>query len=123
MPPRIGNKFSKKQKQTISLLAAGGKNFNQISEELNISRATLHRWQKNPQFMEAVIEEARTTLKSFLPNIYTKLTSSALAGDFQFVKLMIEHIEKLEEMKNKQSLSSITFTWDPNSKIEEPTDE
>ena len=112
---RTGKDFTKMQLRVIGLLSEGKFTLNNVSEQTNVSLPTLHRWKNNPQFMDAIIDRARANLKHFLPQLYTKLAKQALGGDFQHMKLMLEHLERLEELKDKCSKSAITFTWEAPS--------
>lgn len=106
-----GNNFTPKQRKAISLLATGDIPISEILTECNISSATFWRWRKNPYFMNEVILEARNNLSDALPDIYKKLTESARQGDFKYVKLFLDHLDKLEEQKTNQSDATISFTW------------
>ena len=106
-----GKNFTPNQLKAISLLATGDIPVTDILEQCNISATTFWRWRKNPLFMDAVTSEARNALSGALPEIYKKLTESARQGDFKYVKLFLEHLEKLESQKLNQSDAEITFTW------------
>jgi hypothetical protein len=106
-----GNDFSPQQLEAIELLSNGDLNLSEIQAKLDISADTLWRWRKNPQFMDAVISSSRNNLRNELPIIYKKLHEKSSEGDWHHIKILLDHLDKLEENKNKSSFSSITFTW------------
>lgn len=114
-----GNEWTSQQLEAIELLASGDLNMTEIYTKLNICHDTLWRWRKNPQFMDAVIAKSREDLKNYLPEVYGKLKEKAKEGDWHHIKIMLEHLDKLEETRSKLSVSSITFTWGQDETKEE----
>lgn len=108
----IGNDWSKKQLHVMQLMATTDLDLNHISEESKASLASIYRWRQNPAFLEEVLAIARNDLRSYIPQVYQRLISKATAGEYCFVKLFLEHLEKLEELKLKATNASITFTWE-----------
>ena len=106
-----GKDFTDKQLMTIEMLAQGKQQI-EIQAELDVSHTAIWTWKKNPQFMDAIIEAARDNLKGQLPDIYSKLTAEALTGNHRHIKILLDHLEKLEEERTKYSSGSITFTWE-----------
>lgn len=101
--------FSVKQIKCIEFLAIGEMTQNKMAEILEINNSTISEWKRDINFQMAVIDRARELLKESLPEIYKALREKAKKGNFQHIKLMLEHLEKLEELKRRQS--NITFTW------------
>jgi len=106
-----GKDFTDKQLMAIDLLSQGVMQ-KDIQEQLDVSHNTLWKWKKNPQFMDAVVESARIRLKDALPNIYSVLASKAIEGNHQHIKILLDHLEKLEEERTKYAETAITFTWE-----------
>lgn len=111
---RTGSKFSKKQLAAIDLLATGEHTIQEVADEISVSTRTIYKWRKNPLFMDAIIQSARMNLNDRLPAVYNQLTNKAVQGEFNYIKLLLEHLDKLEESKNKNADSTITFTWKTN---------
>jgi len=104
--------WSTEQEIAINLLAEGGHSYEEIAEQSKVSPHTIYNWRKNPDFMDEVIRKARRLLKDNLPDIYESLVHQAKDGDPRHIKIILEHLEKLEEMKAKHAENSLTFTWD-----------
>jgi transposase-like protein len=109
----IQDDWTPDQKKAIELLAAGGMKYIDIAKECNVSEHTLYDWRKDARFMDLVIARARELLKESLPSVYSSLTTGAQSGDARHIKLVLEHLEKLEEIKARYADSIITFTWEP----------
>lgn len=95
--------------KAIELLARARYSDVDICAELRINPITLQRWQQKPLFMHAVIMRSRKLLKQNLPEVYGKLTEKSIEGSSRHIKILLDHMEKLEEAKAGQT--SITFTW------------
>ena len=106
-----GKDFTDKQLMAIDLLSQGVMQ-KDIQEQLDVSHNTLWKWKKNPQFMDAVVESSRTCLKDALPSIYSVLATKAIEGSSQHIKILLEHLEKIEEERTKYAETAITFTWE-----------
>lgn len=100
-----------KKLKAIEMLALGVYSYTEIAEECNITQVTLRRWRKDPEFSKAVLEESRRLLKDKLPGIYNVLTDNALSGSHQHIKLLLDHLDRLEELKQVAEQGSISFTW------------
>jgi transposase-like protein len=101
--------FSYKQLKAIELLARGDLNIGEVVEEVGINPSTMTRWRTKPEFMHAIMMRARQMMKEDLPEVYRSLSDRSKMGNAQHIKIMLDHIEKLEETKANQT--SITFTW------------
>lgn len=108
--------LSKKQLEAIELLAIGGLTAKNVWSSLDIPESTFFRWRKLPEFNDEVIRRSRELLKEHLPDIYKTLTDNSAQGSHQHIKLVLDHLEKLEEMRWKAKQGEITFTWRAPSK-------
>lgn len=100
----------KKKLEAIECLAAGMP-LGETARKVGITEKTLRLWRKQPEFAEMVLDKSRALIKENLPDIYSVLTREAKKGSHQHLRLLIEHIEKLEEMRNTAELGHISFTW------------
>jgi len=107
----VGNKFSAKQIKAIELFAAGTHNCTQVAEEVKVTRVTISKWRRNPQFSEAICTRAKELLKGYLPEIYKVTKDHALRGNHNHIKLILDHLGNIEKTSKRQG-SSISFTWD-----------
>lgn len=104
--------FTKKQLKAIELLARGDyEHLAEVAKEVGCASRTLYQWRTRSVFMDAVVDRAREILKESLPEIYKKSSSLAKGGDYHHVKILLDHLDKLDEMKNKSNEGTITFTW------------
>lgn len=101
------------QKRAIELLATGGLTYRDIAKQCNVSETTLFTWRKDPRFIDLVINRSREILKESLPDVYSALSGSAKGGDSRHIKIVLEHLEHLEEIKARYANQVITFTWEP----------
>lgn len=100
----------KKKLEAIELLAAG-MSYSEVATTVGITQKTLRLWRKQPEFSELVLEKSRALIKENLPDIYSVLIKEAKKGSHQHLRLILEHIEKLEEMRNTAEMGHISFTW------------
>lgn len=100
-----------KQALAIDLLAHGGYTVEKVAFEIDVAASTVHRWRQMPEFNEAVIARARQLLRDRLPEVYTALVDEAAQGHHQHIKILLDHVEKLEEKAHATEERSITFTW------------
>lgn len=115
--------WSDKQMKAIELMASGrGLTLSEIQKRVDISQDTLWRWRKKPAFMDAVIRRAREMLREVMPQIYRSLGKEAAAGDIRHIKLVLEHLERLEGMSEQYKGGSITVVWKDSWDEEESTD-
>jgi hypothetical protein len=61
--------------------------------------------------MEAVINQARQNLKARLPMVLERLADEAEQGHHQHIKIMLDHLDKLEERQQQAEMGTISFTW------------
>lgn len=105
----MAKKPEKTRQEAIELIARGDMNLNDICEKLDVSRDCLWRWRKEPDFQEAVIHRARELVRDALPGVYKALREKATEGNWRHIKMLLEHIERLEELKTTKG--KIEFTW------------
>jgi len=101
--------FNVKQTKAIDLLAKGDMKNQEIASELRVTPSTVSKWKQMPGFMEEVIVRSKKLLKESLPNVYKALTSRSELGSDRHIKIYLDHLEKLEEIKAGRT--SVTFTW------------
>jgi len=101
--------FTPKQLKAIHLLAEGGHTHVAIASACGINSNTVNRWKKDPKFMHAVVMQSRKLLKEDLPEVYKSLGNESKGGSAQHIKILLDHLESLEQAKSNQA--SITFTW------------
>lgn len=100
----------KKKLEAIELLAAG-LSYTQVASQVGVTQKTLRLWRKEPEFGALVLEKSRDLIKENLPDIYSVLIKEAKKGSHQHLRLVLEHIEKLEELRNTAEMGHISFTW------------
>lgn len=105
----------KKKLEAIELLAAGGLTYVQVAEQVGVTQRTLRKWRKEPEFAAMVLEKSREIIKENLPDIYSVLLKEAKKGSHQHLRLVLDHVERVEEMRNTAELGHITFTWKQNN--------
>jgi hypothetical protein len=105
----------------VELLAAGRTTYTQVAEQSKITQVTLRRWRKDPIFAQAVLDRSRELMKDSLPSIYNVLTDNALTGSHQHIRLLLEHLQKVDELAKTAEQGTISFTWRSNE-AKEPTE-
>lgn len=103
--------FSPRKQKAVDMLALGVHTYTEVAAECNVTQVTLRRWRAQPDFAEAVLEASRQLLKDRLPSIYNVLSDNAMTGSHQHIKLVLEHLHKLEELRQVAEEGSVTFTW------------
>lgn len=101
----------KKKLEAIELLASGNMSYAQVAETVGVTQKTLRLWRKEPEFGQAVLDKSRDLIKENLPDIYSVLIREAKKGSHQHLRLLIEHLERLEELRNTAEMGHISFTW------------
>ena len=66
-----------------------------IAEETGVSKQTLYRWLKEPEFVEQYYERYMITFGAKLPNVLNAMIREAEAGNVQAGRLVLEHSGKL----------------------------
>lgn len=111
-PSHKDRDFTPEQEKAIELLARGGLRLKDIAEEVGCSEKTLYTWRKLPEFMEQVVVRSREIIKEELPDIYQTLTDKCKDGSHHHIKILLDHLADLEQMRAKANQGQITFTWD-----------
>lgn len=104
--------FHEKQVQAIGFLsmpAKGGLQFDEIAERCGISVRQLHRWRKNPDFKQAVIEQSLENVKEELPDVLKAHKKQATKGNVKAIELfyklfglLVERQEIEQTVSNKE---------------------
>ena len=99
--------FSEKQLLAIDLLSVpdkGGMKFDEIAEKCGISVRQLHRWRKNPEFKQAIVQVTMENAKAILPDVVKAHEKQATRGNVKaielFYKVMGLLIERQEVEQN-----------------------
>ena len=66
-----------------------------VADEVGVSRATIHNWLKDPNFVEVFYQKYMVTFGSKLPNVLNSMIREAEAGNVQAGRLVLEHSGKL----------------------------
>jgi len=103
--------YSSKRLKAIELLAHGGLTHEEVANEVGISSRTLSNWKNKPDFINAIIDRSRALIKAELPQIYSSLKKRCVKGSAQHMKILFDHLDKLEEMQSMVSANSITVIW------------
>lgn len=105
------SKFKGKKLKAIKLLAEGDKTYQEIAEEIPCSVSTLDAWRKDPLFIDEVVVQSREWLCRCLPTVYRRMKDLASGGNLGYTRLLLEHLERIEELQSNARQGSITFTW------------
>ena len=118
---KTGNKWDARQVKAIELLATGTHTLTDVSKMCPVNKDTLWKWRKNPQFRDAIIVRARELLRDELPDVYKALVKKAKGGNVQHIKVLLEHLERLESNGGGAMEGQISFAW--KSKWDQTEDE
>lgn len=111
MAQRLTGKNARSKKaQALRLLSAGA---NQIetAQQVDVDVRTIRRWQRDPEFARLVVDMAGDSIKEKLPDILKVLCDEAAKGSHQHIKLLLEHIRFIEQMKQHAIQGQISFVW------------
>ena len=78
----------------------------EVADKVGVTRATIHNWMKDPEFVEVFYQKYMVTFGSRLPNVLNSMVREAEAGNVQAGRLVLEHSGKLikrVEVNNYQS--------------------
>ena len=107
--------------KTIELLSTGKYSHVQVVKLAGISSKALYNYLKDPIFLDQVIQRSRDILRSAIPDLYKVAKDKSTEGSAQHLKVLLDHIDRLEE-RQQTSMLNITFTWkDKPSLPESPT--
>ncbi len=79
----------------------------EIRAECGVSRATLSRWRKQPEFRNEVTKRSRLLVREHLPTAYQALILKVAKGDIPALKLFFELTGEIQEAK----LRELFGTW------------
>lgn len=79
----------------------------EIRAECGVSRATLSRWRKQPEFRNEVTKRSRLLVREHLPTAYQALILKVAKGDIPALKLFFELTGEMQEAK----LRELFGTW------------
>ena len=92
-----------------------------VADEVGVSRATIHNWLKDPNFVEVFYQKYMVTFGSKLPNVLNSMIREAEAGNVQAGRLVLEHsgklIKRVEVANHKSPFEK--FLSSESSKIQE----
>ena len=77
-----------------------------VAEESGVSSVTIHKWLKDPEFVEVFYQRYMISFGSRLPSVLNSMIIEAEAGNVQAGRLVLEHSGKLikrVEVANHQS--------------------
>jgi transcriptional regulator with XRE-family HTH domain len=104
--------FSEKQIIAIGLLSQPNKagfSFEEIAEQAGVSVRQLHRWRKQSEFKQAIIEQSLENVKEVLPNVLKAHTKQAERGNIKAIELfyklfglLVERQEIEQTVHNKE---------------------
>ena len=82
-----------------------------VADEVGVSRATIHNWLKDPNFVEVFYQKYMVTFGSKLPNVLNSMIREAEAGNVQAGRLVLEHSGKLQKNINILSYRRLRSGW------------
>lgn len=102
--------FSEKQLIAIGLLSQPNKagfSFEEIAEQSGISVRQLHRWRKQPEFKQAIVEQSLENVKEVLPNVLKAHQKQAERGNVKAIELFYKLFGLLVERQEiEQTVSN-----------------
>lgn len=102
--------FKGKKAQGIKLYANGATQ-QQVADAVGVHYHTVANWMKDPVFQKAVLDTSYGLLKQKLPIIYTRMFDEAAKGSHQHLKILMDHLARMEDLANGYQSSEISFTW------------
>lgn len=66
-----------------------------VADKAGVTKATVHNWLKDPEFVEVFYQKYMVTFGSKLPNVLNAMLREAEAGNVQAGRLILEHSGKL----------------------------
>lgn len=112
-----------KKMRAIELLSAGEMKNKAVAEAVGISENSLYKWLKDPVFSNSVIARARELLKAKLPELLKVAEEKSIDGSHQHLKILMDHMDRLEERAAMAQQSSMTFTWNTTLPAEKEEEE
>lgn len=81
-----------------------------VGNEIGVSRTTIWRWFKDKNFIEWLNEKKESFLASSLMDIYKTAVRKAIAGDYQFARMLLEILKEYTPALNHNISIKITET-------------
>ena len=92
----LPEKWTSAKTKAIELLVdEPGKSHQDIGDEVGVSRMTIHRWRKDPEFVEILYQKYMISFGGKLPAVLGAMVREAEAGNVQAGRLVLEHSGKL----------------------------
>lgn len=113
---------SAKMKAIELLVDEPGRSHKDISEEVGVSRITIHRWTRDPEFVEVLYQKYMISFGGRLPTILNAMIREAEAGNVQAGRLVLEHSGKLIKRVEIANTKSPFETFLSSNKKELPLD-
>ena len=66
-----------------------------VADKAGVTKATIHNWLKDPEFVEVFYQKYMVTFGSRLPTVLNSMVREAEAGNVQAGRLVLEHSGKL----------------------------
>tara|TARA_R110002020_G_scaffold320815_2_gene536724 strand:+ start:1012 stop:1662 length:651 start_codon:yes stop_codon:yes gene_type:complete len=66
-----------------------------VADKAGVTKATIHNWLKDPEFVEVFYQKYMVTFGSRLPTVLNSMIREAEAGNVQAGRLVLEHSGKL----------------------------
>ena len=87
-----------------------------VAEKSGVTRATIHNWMKDPEFVEVFYQKYMVTFGAKLPKILNSMIREAEAGNVQAGRLVLEHsgklIKRVEVANHKSPFEKFLTTQD-----------
>lgn len=100
MPTHVQGESAKTKRQAIAIWATNpGYTPQELADTCNVSVRTVQRWRHEPEFVNELVRLSRAELHAHLPAIYHVAVEKALAGDYRCIKIVLDHVQALEEMQ------------------------
>lgn len=109
--------FTEKQITAIGILAMpnrGGLTFEEVAEKSGIGIRQFHRWRKQPEFKQAIIEQSLANVKEVMPNVLSAHTKQAESGNIKAIELFYKLFGLLVE---KQEISQEVTSRDKGNEV------
>lgn len=71
----------------------------EVAAEVGVAVRTVQRWRRDPKIVNHLVNDAKTLLNSHRGRLYQVALEKALAGDWKFMRIIFDHIEKLAELE------------------------
>lgn len=107
MSVNLPTNWKPEKARTIDILVSNpNTKMEELANEIGVTKATLHNWMKDPEFVEVFYQKYMVTFGAKLPNVLHSMIREAEAGNVQAGRLVLEHSGKLikrVEVANNQS--------------------